>query len=387
MKTTLIYNPSAGSGRAAEDMDVTIGMLRRRGWDVQVRETRRSGDAADLAREASIAGYQMVLVAGGDGTISSAIQGLVGSQTALGVLPAGTGNVLARQLGMPVPSPLHPTVLRKAVELILDGEPHQVDLGLLSSTDDELHKRYFLCWAGIGVDAAITQEVELLPQLKRRLGLGAFVLSALHVLRRYAGTRVDLIVDGEHVPPHRMVLAVASNMDLYGGFFHISPDAQMDDGVLDFSCFHGDRLLDTIYHGLVILLRRHTRNPRVSIYQAREVEVHTAHPLPVHADAEPFGTTPIRIRVVPRALHLVIPPTAPQRILSQPLEHRNHSPTIADRWSPGSRTGARGCEKVSLPHRIGPTYVTSHLHRLPDHKPHQRDVPSRRPAPGCLGRG
>ncbi len=317
MQAILIHNPSAGSGRSADEIDLVVGMLHRRGWIVQVRETQHSGDAAQLAREGVEAGCELALVAGGDGTISSAIQGLAGSHTALGVLPAGTGNVLARQLGMPVPRPLHPSVLREAMELILAGQPHLVDLGLLTNEATGEQGRYFLCWAGIGIDAAITQEVELFPQLKRRLGFGAFALSALHVLRHYAGTRAELIVDGKRVPPRRMVLAVASNMELYAGFLHISPDAHLDDGLLDFSCFHGDRWFDTIYHGLIIFLRRHVRDPRVSIYRAHTIEVDTARPLPVHVDAEPFGTTPVHIRVVPRALRLIIPPTAPAHILSR----------------------------------------------------------------------
>ncbi|MCS7219921.1 MAG: diacylglycerol kinase family lipid kinase [Anaerolineae bacterium] len=317
MRAILVYNPCAGSGRSIEDIDTVVGMLHRRGWIVRVQEIRKAGDAAHFTREAAADGYEMALVAGGDGTVSSAVQGLVGSQTALGVLPAGTGNVLARQLGMPVPGPLHPTILRKAAELILGGEPHLVDLGLLINATTGERGRYFLCWAGIGIDAAITQEVELFPQLKRRLGLGAFVISALQVLRHYAGTRAELIVDGQRVRPRRMLLAVASNMELYGGFFHISPQARLDDGLLDFTCFRGDYWFDTLYHAFIILLRRHVRDPRVICYQAREIEISTARPLPVHVDAEPYGTTPVRIRVVPQALRLIIPSTAPPHILSR----------------------------------------------------------------------
>ncbi len=325
MKAILIYNPNAGSGRSVEELDRVIGMLHRRGWLVRVKETRVAGDAQELAREAAEEGCDIAFVAGGDGTIGSAIQGLAGSQTALGVLPAGTGNVLARQLGMPVPRPLHPTVLYEAAELLLDSKPHSVDLGLLVNQATGEQGRYFLCWAGIGIDAAITQEVELFPQLKRRLGFGAFVLSALHILRRYAGTRAELIVDGRRVPPRRLVLVVASNMELYAGFLHISPSARLDDGLLDFSCFHGSYWFDTLYHGLIILLRRHVRNPRVSLYQAREMEIHTVRSLPVHIDAEPFGTTPVHIQVVPKALRLLIPPTAPAHILSQPISNQRET--------------------------------------------------------------
>ncbi|GAB4558374.1 MAG: diacylglycerol kinase family lipid kinase [Anaerolineae bacterium] len=320
MQTMLIYNPGAGSGHFVEELDLIVGMLHRRGWTVRVAETRAPGDAADLAREAVEMGCEMALVAGGDGTISSAIQGLVGSRTALGVIPAGTGNVLARQLGMPVPMPvpaplpLMGTVWRQAVELILGGTTRYVDLGKVTSLSEANRSRHLLCWAGVGIDAAITQEVELFPRLKRRLGVGAFLVSAVHILRHYAGTRAVLSVDGKRVPPRRIVLAVVANMDLYGGFLHIAPEAAMDDGLLDLGCFHGDRWFDTIYHGLTILFRRHVRNPRVSRYQARMIEIETAQPLPVHVDAEPFGTTPIRVEVVPQALRLIVPSTAPAHI-------------------------------------------------------------------------
>ncbi len=319
MQAVLIYNPFAGSGRSAEDIDLVVGMLHRRGWTVQVRETQQVGEAAEFSREAAAAGCEMVLAVGGDGTLGHVIQGLAGTRTALGVLPAGTGNVLARQLGMPVPGPLHPSVLRKATELILTGRPHLVDLGFLTNAATGERGRYFLCWAGIGIDAAITQEVELFPQLKRRLGLGAFAISAVNILRHYAGTRAELIVDGQRVRPRRVLLAVASNVELYAGFFHISPNARLDDGLLDFSCFRGDYWFDTIYHALIILLRRHARDPRVSLYQAREIEINTARPLPVHVDAEPCGSTPVRIRVVPQTLRLIVPPTVPAHILSQSI--------------------------------------------------------------------
>ncbi len=322
MRSILIYNPYAGSGRGADEIDAVVGLLHRRGWTVQVEETRGAAEAADLARAAAADGVEMALVVGGDGTLGSAVQGLAGTRTALGVLPAGTGNVLARQLGLPVPGPLHPPALHKAAELILAGAPRPIDLGHLVNAETGQAGRYFICWAGIGIDAAITQEVELFPQLKRRLGFGAFLLSALSCLRHYAGTRAEIIVDGRRARPRRVVLAVASNMELYASFLHISPSARLDDGSLDLTCFQGDSWLDTIYHAAIIFLRRHTRDPRVRLYRMKEAIIETARPLPVHLDAEPMGATPVRIRVRPRALRLIVPPTAPTTLWSTPAPER-----------------------------------------------------------------
>jgi diacylglycerol kinase family enzyme len=106
----------------------------------------------------------------------------------------------------------------------------------------------------------------------------------------------------------RIVLALASNIELYGRWFRIAPTARLDDGLLDVCCFHGQRAPIMLYHALTVLLRRHIGDPRVSYYQAREVMIETARPLPVQLDGEPFGTTPLTIKVVPQALALLLPP-------------------------------------------------------------------------------
>lgn len=300
MKALLIHNPAAGMRSRRWELRRAVAHLERRGWQVTCRETEKPGDTTAWAREAT-SGYDLVIAAGGDGTINQVVEGLAGSDTALGILPLGSGNVLARDLGLPKPSPLHPLALEEAAQMLLDSVPRRIDLG-------QANGHYFLSWAGIGLDAEIVKGVESQPRVKRGLGPLAFVVFAALTLRTYAGTRATVLIDGRRVS-RRLILALVSNIELYGRYFHVAPTARLDDGLLDVCCFHGQGVLTTFSHAITVLLRRHMGDPRVSYYQARRVEIETAHPLAVHLDAEPFGSTPLTIEVVPQALTLLLPPT------------------------------------------------------------------------------
>lgn len=300
-KALLIHNPAAGMRSHRWELRRAVALLERHGWRVEWRETGKPGDTTAWAREAAEAGYDVVIAAGGDGTIGQAVEGLAGSDTALGILPLGSGNVLARDLGLPKPGPLRPFALEEAAQMLLDSVPRRIDLGLANG-------HHFLSWLGVGLDAEIVKGVESQPRVKRGLGPIAFVVFAALILRTYAGTRATVIVDGRSVS-RRLILALVSNIELYGRYFHIAPSARLDDGLLEVCCFHGQGIITTLNHAIIVLLRRHIGDPRVSYYQARRVEIETARPLPVHLDAEPFGTTPVTIEVVPQALTLLLPPT------------------------------------------------------------------------------
>jgi YegS/Rv2252/BmrU family lipid kinase len=249
--------------------------------------------------------------------VGQVADGLAESDVALGILPLGTSNVLARDLGLSRVGTLNPFALESAAQLLLDSEPRRVDLGWANG-------RHFFNWVGVGFDAEITRVAEAQPAVKRRLGPVGFLVFALMTLRTYAGTRATVRIDGRRVS-RRLILAVASNIELYGRWFHIAPRARLDDGLLDVCCFHGQGMATTLYHVMTVLLRRHIGDPRVSYYQARQVMVDTSRPLPVQLDGDAFGTTPLLIRVVPQALTLLLPPRLAE-----------------DRFAGWDRDGARG---------------------------------------------
>jgi diacylglycerol kinase (ATP) len=316
MKATIIYNPAAGQRTYPEEVQQTVEFLAGKGWDVLcVEETRGAGDATTYAREAVAESCDAVFVAGGDGTVAQVTDGLVGTQVALAVLPAGTGNVFARQLNLPVPGGLHPRPMLESARLLLDGQTRRVDVGRITPLKGRGPSRHFLCWGGVGFDAQVNMAVAQNVEQKKRLGVAAFFLAGFLTMRQFAGTAAAVRVDGRRVS-RRMVMLVANNIQLYGVFVKMAPAAILDDGLLDVLCFQGTSPLRTAVHTLRVMLGLHIQDPRVEVFRARSVEVSTHRPLPVHVDGDAIGYTPIVIDVLPRALNLLVPSVAPANLFS-----------------------------------------------------------------------
>ena len=187
MKALLIFNPMAGQRDVRSELDEAVAYLTERGWQIDVRETRGGGDATAYARQGVAAGCEAVIVAGGDGTIGEAVNGLAGSETALGVLPVGTANVWALEMHIPARTPLHPYRLIDSARPLHRGRIRRVDLGRAG-------ERYFLLWSGVGLDAVVTEGVD--PEIKKRLGPLAFALPGVQAATSFRSTRARLVIDG-----------------------------------------------------------------------------------------------------------------------------------------------------------------------------------------------
>jgi len=330
MKALIIHNPVAGQRAFDEEIRQAAAFLEGQGWQIiGVEQTLGPGDATTHARRAVIEGCDAVFVAGGDGTIAQVVDGLVNTETALAVLPSGSGNVLARQLNLPVPGSFQPPALVEAARLTLEGPIRRVDVGRVRFTaGDPLRStgavpvrnagavpvpRHFLCWSGVGFDAALNQTINQDPERKRRLGTAGFFVAGFLMLRDFAGTSAIVRVDGHRVS-RRMLMLVVSNIQLYGIFFTVAPNAALDDGLLDILCFQGLHPARVLLHFIRLVLRKHLDDPEVDLYRARRVEIRTHRPLPVHVDGDCIGNTPVTFEVVPRALRLMVPRCAPPNL-------------------------------------------------------------------------
>ncbi|HEY1017290.1 MAG TPA: diacylglycerol kinase family protein [Herpetosiphonaceae bacterium] len=293
-KTLVILNPRAGNAHQRQAVLLGADEWRReRGWQVDIRETTHGGHATELARE--LAGeYGLVVAAGGDGTINEVVNGLAHTDATMGALPIGTGNVWVRELRQS----LNPLI---AARQLAGGSIHRVDLG-------QANDRYFLLMAGIGIDAAVTQQVRSAD--KSRLGRLAYVLKSFEVLRGWRGTRTRIAIDGEPLKGNAMFVLV-SNSRLYGGVVNIAYRASMSDGLLDVCVMMGDNALAAPAILAGIMLRRHRIHPNMRYFQAREVEVACSRALPVQVDGDMIGTTPMSFAVAPQALRVLLPPTIP----------------------------------------------------------------------------
>jgi diacylglycerol kinase (ATP) len=289
-------------------------VMREAGWEVEARETHASGDATNLARQAAQSDYGAIFAVGGDGTLNEVMNGVLGSDTALGVLPYGTANVWAKEMGLP----LNDMAAAARAQVYAPAVP--VDVGQVRG--ESFGPRAFLLWCGVGFDAHITAEIEPQRALKRRLGALMFWLVGIRAAFTFRGRRAQVSVDGDK-RRLRILLALASNTQLYGGLVRVSPEAKVDDGLLDLAVFRGTGVRRTSWHLLRVFLGWHLRVPDVEHHRAREITIRGPR-LPVHVDAEPIGTTPVQISIHPQAVRVLVPPTANRTLFTNVPQMNAH---------------------------------------------------------------
>lgn len=316
MRATVICNPAAGQRPCHEELIQVVSYLQSQGLQIDgVEETHGRTDVTTYARRAALRGSDLIFLSGGDGSIAEAVDGLVGTDAALGVLPGGTGNVFARQLNLPVPGGIHPRPLLESARLLLAGEVRSVDVGRVTPRGAVTPARHFLLWSGIGFDAAVNKGLEADQARKHRLGLAATVITSFLTLRDFAGTSARIRVDGHRVS-RRVMMLVASNIQLYGVVFRLAQHAVIDDGLLDVVVFQGTTPARTLWHAFKLFINRHVDDPKVEFYRVRRLEIVTARPLPVHVDGDTIGNTPVVIEAVPKSLRLLTPISAPATLFA-----------------------------------------------------------------------
>ncbi len=308
MKAQLIYNPVAGPRDVRREIKQICAYLEQSGWTIDVTATEGPGDGINKARKAAQAKRDVVLVAGGDGSVNDAVNGLVGTETALGVIPVGTGNLWAKQLSVPTYTLLNPLRLREAASGLVKGKIRRVDVG-------KANGHYFLCWASIGLDAQVTTQMEPRPRRTKRLGALPYIFAAFTVARDFKGISTRILIDSQPVRG-RMLLTLVSNIRQYGGVFDVARDARIDDGLLDIFVFKGTGFFYILRHLVKILGQRYLQDPQVVYRQARRIYVDAEDQVPVQVDGDPLNTTPVTIELEPRALRILVPPTAPPTLFS-----------------------------------------------------------------------
>lgn len=297
MNAKLIINPRSGRWVLKSWLDEAVDMLRGAGWMVTPAETEGTGHATELARQATAEGYQVVVSVGGDGTLNEVLNGLVGTPTVLGVLPTGTVNVWAREVGIPLPNMWQH--LRGATRVLLEEEVRSIDVGQAGT-------RYFILSAGVGLDAQVAHQAADSPDWARAVQPLEFVPPAVVSALTFQGERLTITIDGVEV--HREALQVLiANTVLYTGFVRVATGARLDDGLLDVCIFGGRGLPSTLRHGTQVLLGIHQADPTFEYYQGRHIKISSPTPWPVHVDAEPCGHTPMTFKVVPGGVKMIMP--------------------------------------------------------------------------------
>jgi len=235
----------------------------------------------------------------------------VDSKASLGVLPTGTANVYAAEVGIPIWNILKPDALLKAAEVIVNGKIRKIDVGKVRFKNKT--SRYFLMWCGVGLDAKITAEKKSSPKGKLRplLNYASWTITGLKVAYKFSGVDAKISADKLNLTEH-ILMALISNGKLYGRFFKLAPDAKLDDGMFDLAIMKGHGLKSITKHAINLGLRRHKKDPDFKLLSAKKISISSKDPLPVHVDAETIGTTPIEVENIPKALNVIIPQDAPK---------------------------------------------------------------------------
>jgi diacylglycerol kinase (ATP) len=292
----IIVNPTAGSGRAAKLIPWIRERLEPRP-DAELHVTRRAGDAQDIAARSAADGRDRLVAVGGDGTIQELVNGILGesSRPGVGIVPVGSGNDLARSLGLP-------TDPAEAWTVAIGRGTRSIDAAL--ATNGEGARRWFASAGGIGFDAQVAAAMS--TRRGWQSGRAGYLLTTLTELRRFDNRRLRLVLDGEPLDCRALLVAIA-NGPYYGGGMRIAPDAKPDDGWLDL-CVVGDvsrltaiRQLPNLYRGT------HVRHSAVSLHRARSIEIEGDGATSAHLDGEPFGTLPLRVGIIPAALEVAVP--------------------------------------------------------------------------------
>lgn len=301
----LIYNPVAGRYPSRLLTERAATVFRRKGWVIEIETTRDSEHVCQLAHQASKADLDALIVVGGDGTINRALPGLVGKRTALGVLPAGTANVWAQELGLPGLSWTRWMALEESAHRLASGYVKKIDVGMCNQS-------YFLLWAGIGLDAFLVHRIEPRKQWEKHFALVQYAATAVWNAAIWHGMNLQVVSEDNHVEGHYM-LAVVSNIRLYaGGLARLSPNAQLDDGKMDLWLFEGDSLEDTFRQAWDLWSGKHLHSDRVGYVSFEELTLASDVEMSVQIDGEPeSGSECIRIKVVPQMLNILVPEKVP----------------------------------------------------------------------------
>jgi len=298
----IIYNPAAGRFSVKPFIKSVVKTLESAGWNAEAAETKSGSHTVELAKQAAGEKKDAVFAVGGDGTIGNVVNGLIDSDTALGVLPAGTANVWSIELGLRAFAWTNPWVLRRNTSVLASAPSYSVDVGVCNQTS-------FMMWAGIGLDALTINALEPRIRLEKFFAFPEFTAQTILQAAQYSGVKLRLWAD-DHEVEGQYILAVATNIRHYlGGLSKLSPEACLDDGLLDMWLFSGKNLGDALRHAYEMLTGRHTTSEDARKITFNSMRIEGESPFMIQTDGEPRGSAQqVAINIRSRALKLLVPP-------------------------------------------------------------------------------
>lgn len=283
----LLINPISGTRDKKGICDLTAGRLKDADIDLEIAYTQHKGHGAELALKAAQAGTDIVVVAGGDGTVNEVASALMHTETALGIIPCGSGNGLARSLGIPMD-------FDGAVDIIAQNRPYAIDCGIAEGLP-------FFCTFGVGFDAVVTEKFST----GKRRGKMEYVRNALLEFINFTPDNYAMEIDGEIYTEEALLIAVC-NAAQYGNNAYIAPRASLSDGLLDVTVIRNGPILQQAMAGIGLLSGQIDRNRYVDTFKATEVKIIRLKDGPAQIDGEPLNLgRKINIKCQPSCLRVL----------------------------------------------------------------------------------
>ncbi len=288
----IIANPRAGHKRGARAVKEFRSLLGVKGIKHELFETRFPGHATELARRFAEKGARRIIVFGGDGTISEVVNATVNTEIELGLISVGTGNDLARSLGLPYNKP------EEALDVVLTGVPAKVDVGWEQD-------RCFISTLGIGFPAVIAYEANKMKYLK---GPPAFFGATYKAINKLQPIPVRITLDDATLNVNCTSVLI-QNTRFCGGGLLMAPAARMDDGLFDVVVVNDIGKVDLMLNFPRIYSGRHLKHPKFSLYRSRSVRIDTPINLSKMFDGDIYGQTPVNAKVLRGAATIISPAT------------------------------------------------------------------------------
>src|SRR5213593_5305908 len=284
--TVVIINPAAGSPETSRHWQERVESIVR---DCPIRITSHPGEAEALARRAVEEGFARIVAAGGDGTVNHVANGLAGSSAALGLLPLGTVNVFAMEVGLPSNN------LELCWDVIQDNNVRLVDL-------PSANGKYFVQLAGVGLDAQVVKETSL--AFKRSFGPLSYLISAAQIAARQPP---KLSIESEDASVKEGSFVLIGNGRLYGGPFPFFKHALINDGLIDVVVFKRLGYLEIIKYLQDVVFSSHIRVPEIEYFQTGRLRITSEQDVPVELDGELAGNCPVDFQIKEKALRVLAP--------------------------------------------------------------------------------
>jgi YegS/Rv2252/BmrU family lipid kinase len=303
-KITIIVNPVSGTISKSKIPRLVNEILSPQSFQTEIIYTQQPGHASQLTQQALDRQVDYVVAAGGDGTVNEVARAMVHTSSTLGIIPLGSGNGLARDLGIPMD-------IRKAIEIIAGGHSLTIDYG-------KANEHIFFCTCGVGFDAVVSEKFS---EGKKR-GSISYAKNAIAEYLKFKPDIYEITLENGTVLKEKAFLITCANASQYGNNAYIAPHADKRDGLMDIVVVAPINPFDVGTFAIQLFTKQIDHNQRVSYYRSRKVTIKRNQAGPMHVDGEPLQAgTEISLAIIPEGLHVITPLDAKKPLIPNPLEN------------------------------------------------------------------